>query len=182
MRTGQVLKEFSVEGVGKIVLRTPKWEDLDGLLELINSLVDEGAEILVDEKVSREGEIEWLSRLLAQMERGETFFVVAEVRGRIIASSDIHRRSGSQKHVGVVGIIITKDFRELGIGTAVMRVLIEQVKKMGIKTLNLTVYATNERAIHVYEKVGFRRTGLIPRSFLKRGKYVDEVMMTKLLE
>jgi RimJ/RimL family protein N-acetyltransferase len=166
----------------KIVLRTPKWEDLDDLLELINSIVDEGAEIGRDEKVSREEEIDWLSGLLARLERGKTLFLVAEARGRIIASSDINRQTGFQKHVGVVGIVIRKDFRELGIGTAMMRVLIKQAKKMSLGVLTLTAFASNKRAIHVYEKVGFLQTGLIPKKLLKQGKYIDEVIMTKLLK
>jgi len=151
MRTGQIAGKFSVKRVGIVVLRTPRWEDLDDLLELINSVVDEGADIARDEKVSREEEIDWLSRLLTQIERGSTFFLVAEVKGRIIASSDINRQRGFQKHVGVVGIVIKKDFRELGIGTAMIRVLLEHAKKMSIKILTLTAYASNKRAIHVYE-------------------------------
>jgi RimJ/RimL family protein N-acetyltransferase len=82
----------------------------------------------------------------------------------------------------VVGIVIRKDFRELGIGTAMMHVLIEQARKMGLKVLTLTAFASNKRAIHVYEKVGFLQTGLVPKKFLKQGKYVDEVIMTRLLE
>jgi hypothetical protein len=60
MKTGQVLQEFSIEGGHKVVLRTPRWEDLDDLLELVNSLVDERAEIGRDEKTSRDEEIDWL--------------------------------------------------------------------------------------------------------------------------
>ena len=182
MKTGQVLKEFSIKSGDKIVLRTPRWEDLDDLLQLINSVVDEGAQIGKDRKVSREEEIDWLSGLLARLERGKTFFLIGEAKGKIIASSDINRQDGFQKHVGVVGIAIMKDFREVGIGTAMMRVLIEQAKKMGMEILTLTAFASNERAIHVYEKVGFLKTGLIPKKHLKQGKYIDEVIMTKLLE
>jgi len=182
MKTGQVLQELSVKDGRKVVLRTPRWEDLGDLLELINSVVDEGAEISRDEKVSKEEEIDWLSRLLALLERGKTFFLVAEVDGGVIASSDINRQTGYQKHVGVVGIVIKRGFRELGIGTAMMRVLIEQAEKMGMKVLTLTAFASNKRAIHVYEKVWFVQTGLIPKKHLKEGKYIDEVIMTKLLE
>jgi RimJ/RimL family protein N-acetyltransferase len=182
MKTGQVLREFSASGLDKIVLRTPKWEDLDDLLELINSVVAEGAEIGRNEEVSREQEIDWLSGLLSRLERAKTFFMVAEVKGKIIASSDINKQNGFQKHVGVVGIVIKKDFRELGIGTVMMGFLIEQAKKMGMKVLTLTAFASNKRAIHVYEKVGFVQTGLIPKKHLKNDEYIDEVIMTKLLE
>jgi len=182
MKTGQVLQEFSIEGGHKVVLRTPRWEDLDDLLELVNSLVDERAEIGKDEKTSRDEEIDWLSGLLARLEKDKTFFLVAEVEGRVIASSDINRQKGYQKHVGVVGIVIKKGFRELGIGTAIMQALVEQAKKMGMEVLTLTAFVSNKRAIHVYEKVGFVQTGLIPKKHLKEGKYIDEVIMTKLLE
>lgn len=182
MKTGRILQEFFLKGGDKIALRTPRWEDLDDLLELINSIVDEGAEIGRAEKVSRDEEIDWFSGLMARLERGRSFFLVAEVKGRIIASSDINRQNGFQKHVGVVGIVIKKDFRELGIGTAMLLVLIEQAQKMGMKILTLTAFASNKRAIHVYEKVGFLQTGMIPKKHLKQGKYIDEVIMTKLLE
>jgi RimJ/RimL family protein N-acetyltransferase len=155
---------------------------LDDLLELVNSLVDERALIGRDEKVSRDDEIDWLSGLLARLERGQTFFLVAEVEGRVIASSDINRQRAYSKHVGVVGIVIKKGFRELGIGTVMMKALVEQAKKMGMKVLTLTAFASNKLAIHVYEKVGFVQTGLIPEKYLNKGKYINEVFMTKLLE
>jgi RimJ/RimL family protein N-acetyltransferase len=182
MKTGQVLQEFSVEGGRKVVLRTPRWEDLDDLLELVNSVVDEGGEISRDEKASRDEEIDWLSGVLVRLERGKTFFLIAEVDGRVIASSDINRQKGYEKHVGAVGIIIKRGFRELGIGTAMMRILVAQAEKMGIEVLTLTAFASNRRALHVYEKVGFVQTGLIPKKHLKEGKYIDEAIMTKLLE
>jgi len=62
MKAGKIVSSFYTKGGRKVVLRTPKWEDLDDLLELINSLVDEKANISRTEKVSREEEIDWLSR------------------------------------------------------------------------------------------------------------------------
>ncbi|MEM3840961.1 MAG: hypothetical protein QW090_07495, partial [Candidatus Bathyarchaeia archaeon] len=61
MKTGKVIREFVAKDGRKVILRTLKWEDLDDLLDFINSLVEEGANILRTEKVSRDEEIEWLS-------------------------------------------------------------------------------------------------------------------------
>ena len=118
MKTGQVLQEFYARGGRKVILRTPRWEDLDDLLELVNSLVEEGTEISRDKKASRDEEIDWLSGVLARLEGEETFFLVAEVDGRVIAPSDINRQRGYDKHVGVVGIVIKGGFRDLSIGTS----------------------------------------------------------------
>lgn len=73
-------------------------------------------------------------------------------------------------------------FRDVGIGTEMMRTLIKQVCFMGLKVLTLSVFESNKRAIHVYESIGFVQTGRTSRKFLREGEYVDEVIMTLLLE
>lgn len=79
MRADKIIERFTTEDGRKVVLRTPKWEDLNELLELTNSLVDEGAEISRNKRITRDEEINWLASILARMEKGETSFLVAEV-------------------------------------------------------------------------------------------------------
>lgn len=182
MKSGKPVRSFTAKDRRKVILRTPKWEDLDDLLELINSLVEEKADILRTEKVSREEEIDWLSKVLNRLEKDETFYTVAEVNGKVVAVSEINKRSGYEKHVGVIGIAIRNGFRDSGIGTEMMKTLVKQAQEMGLKVLTLTAFATNKRAIHVYQKVGFVQTGTIPKKHFKEGKYIDEIILTKLLE
>lgn len=183
MRTGRVIRNVSIRDGREVVLRTPKWEDLDDLLEMINSLVEEKADIIRGEKVTREEEINWLASVLKRVENGEQFYLVAEVGGKVVANSEISQGTGCfDSHAGGIGIAIKAGFRDVGLGTEMMRALIEQGRSMGLKVLTLCVFSTNERAIQVYEKVGFGKTGSIPRKFFKDGKYVDEVVMTMLLE
>jgi len=63
-----------------------------------------------------------------------------------------------------------------------MMVLEEQARKIGLKVLELSVFESNKRTIHVYEKVVFKRTGRVPKKHFKVGEYIDEITMTKLLE
>ena len=165
-----------------MVLRMPKWEDLDDFLELINSLVEERADILRSEKVSREEEIDFMTSVLSRLEKDEIFYLVAEVGSKVVAVSEVNKRSGYESHVGVIGIIIKRDFRDLGIGTEMMTTLEMQARRMNLKVLELSAFATNDRAIHVYEKAGFVQTGSVPNKFFKDGKYIDEIIMTKVLE
>jgi RimJ/RimL family protein N-acetyltransferase len=182
MQTGKVVGTFLAKGKRKIVLRTPRWEDLDDFLELINSLVEERADILRSDKVSREEEIDFMARVLSQLEKDEMLYLVAEVGRKVVAVSEVSRKSGYESHVGVIGIAIKKGYRDLGIGTEMMKTLEIQARRMGLKVLTLTAFATNDRAIHVYKKVGFAQTGTIPKKHFKGGRYVDELIMTKLLE
>jgi ribosomal protein S18 acetylase RimI-like enzyme len=182
MKTGEVLREFVAKDGRKVVLRTLRWEDLDDLLDFINSLVDEDTNILRASKVSREEEIEWLSNIFKRVGKGEIFCVAAEADGHLVANSEIIRGSGYSSHVGLIGIAVKKGFRGVGVGTELMKTLEECARKMGLKVLTLSVFANNQPAINLYRKMGFVETGRIPKRFFKDGTYVDEVIMTKVLE
>jgi RimJ/RimL family protein N-acetyltransferase len=47
-----------------------------------------------------------------------------------------------------------------------MKALVKQAQKMGLKVLTVTAFASNKRAIYVYEKLGFAQTGTIPKKTL----------------
>jgi len=181
MKTGQIMRRFTAKDGREVVLRTPRWEDLDDLTEFINSLVDEGADIALPDKITREQEAEWLGHHLADLENDKVFMMVAEVDGKVVANSEIGIKKGYSSHVGEIGIAIRQGYREVGIGTEMLRALIVQAEKMGLKILTLGVFSTNARAKHVYEKAGFKETGRIPKEIYKGGKFIDHIMMTKEL-
>ena len=52
MKTGKILCRFAARDGRKVILRTPRWEDLDDFMDFINSLVEEGADICRNEKVT----------------------------------------------------------------------------------------------------------------------------------
>jgi putative acetyltransferase len=183
MKAGKSLRTFVAEDGRCVTLRTIRWEDLEDCLEMINALVTEKANIDRDTAVSRQEEADWLGRALSSMEKGERIHVVAEVGGKMVGNSEVSRRLGGyDKHVGVIGIAIRNGYRDVGIGTEMMKVLIEQGKVMELRVLALSAFANNTRAIRVYEKVGFIQTGKIPKNFFKDGKYIDKILMTKVLE
>jgi len=182
MKSGKILRRFTVKDGREVVLRTPRWEDLDDLTEFINSLVEEGADICRNKKVTREEEAEWLGRRLADLENDKIFFMVAEVEGKVVANSEIDKKGGYSSHVGGVGIGIRKGYRDMGIGTEMLRTLIAQSEEMGLKMLTLGVFSSNDRAIRVYNKVGFRETGRIPKEIYKDSKYIDHIIMTKEIQ
>jgi hypothetical protein len=57
LEAGKILKNFTAKDGRNVVLRTPRSEDLDDLLGLINSLVDEKADIYVTQKFTREARV-----------------------------------------------------------------------------------------------------------------------------
>ena len=178
LEAGKILKNFKAKDGQNVVLRTPRWEDLDDLLELINSLVEEKAEIYITEKFTRENEAEWLIKTISHMEKDEQIFLVAEVDKKVIASSDFQIQGGTEEHSGEIGIAVRDGYRNLGIGTEIMKTILEQVAFFGLRTITVKTFATNKRAIHVYKKVGFVESGIIPKKHFREGKFIDEVIMS----
>mgnify|MGYP006270304955 FL=1 len=143
MKTGEIIKTFTAKDGRKVILRTPKHEDLNDLWEFINSLVEERADIIRNEKVSIEDENKWFIGALEQLERDEVFFMVAEVNGKVVANSEVRfHKGGYDSHVGAVGIAIRDGFREVGIGTEIMNTLIEHAKRIGLKVLVLSAFSS----------------------------------------
>jgi len=180
-KTFQPCETFTAKDGRRVVLRSIRWEDLDDCLEFINSLVEEGADILRDTEVSREEEAEWLGRRLARIDKGEIIDVVAEVKGKMVANSEVEKRSSLMSHVGSLGIAIKSGYRGIGIGTKIMQTLIEASKKAGLKILVLDVFDINETAKALYKKMGFKEAGRIPKGIYKKGKYIDLIRMVREL-
>jgi len=180
-KKSQPYETFTAKDGRRVVLRSIRWEDLDDCLEFINSLVEEGADILRDTKVSREEEAEWLGRRLARIEKGELIDIVAEVDGRMVANSEVEKRSGLMSHVGYFGTAVRSGYRGIGIGTKMMQTLIEKSKKARLKILVLDVFGINETAKALYKKMGFNEVGRTPKGIRKEGKYIDLIHMTREL-
>ena len=68
-----------------------------------------------------------------------------------------------------------------GLGTEASRlVLAHAFEAVGVHRVELTVYAFNPRAQHVYDKLGFVREGTKRQALLWDGEWVDAEMMSML--
>ncbi|MCL2358666.1 MAG: GNAT family N-acetyltransferase [Nitrososphaerota archaeon] len=176
MRQNLTIEEFTIKNF-KITLKTPSMDNLMSFTVLINSLVAEKAQIACTEKVTVESEHKWLTQHIKSLEQDRSISIIAEVNGEVIASSDMHIQ---QEGKGIVGIIVKKQFRNLGIGTHMLKVIISQANQRGIKRLKLQVLATNNPAIHTYTKLGFIETQRISKQHFRDGQYIDEIIMERI--
>jgi ribosomal protein S18 acetylase RimI-like enzyme len=183
LKSGQVFRQFKTENDQQVTLRSIRWEDLPDCVEYANRLVDEREEdpnfgILLDTRQTLESEAEWLASRLASMEKGDLVSVVAEVGGKLVANSEVARsRFRDELHHGKLGISVHHDYRNLGVGSEMMKTLVEESRKAGLKTIELEVFASNSRAIHVYESAGFRQVGRIPKKIYRKGNFIDGIIM-----
>jgi RimJ/RimL family protein N-acetyltransferase len=179
MREGTVYHSFTARGGRRVTLRAPRWGDIDDCLQFINSLVEERAMIMMNEKQTRDTEIGYISQLLSGIERDKLVAVVAEVDGHLVGSCEITPRRGYLAHFGSLGISLIDGYRNLGIGQEMLLEAERQSRCLGIEVIELEVFEANKRAIHVYEKLGYRITGRLPDAIKWGGAYMDGLIMVK---
>jgi len=182
MKTGKILRKTKIKGK-EVVFRYPKFEDLDDLLKVINSLVAEKAMLSVQKKKTREEEMNWLSFMLKKIEKNEAVYLLVELAGEVMGGVSIKRSNfEANKHVGEFGIALKKEARGLGLGDLATKLAIREAKKeLGVKIILLRVFATNKRAIRLYQKNGFQKIGEIKKGRKHYGRYIDEILMAKYL-
>lgn len=83
---------------------------------------------------------------------------------------------------GILHIMIgNSGNRNRGIGTfAVSEILKHAFDDMNLHRVELEVLTSNDRAIHLYEKIGFEREGIKKQAAFKSGEYVDVLFMAIL--
>ena len=189
LKAGHVYKQFTLASGKKITLRVIRWEDLDGLLSFINSLVREkqgdstsGLYSGFDTKVTREEETEWLAQTLVEIEEGEVINAIAEVGGEIIANGEVTRgRYKDTRRHGHMGLTMISRYRGQGIGRMIIETLVRESRRAGLRTLDVEFLAENETARRAYQKGGFKQAGIIPRKIFRDGKYFDGLIMAREL-
>jgi RimJ/RimL family protein N-acetyltransferase len=179
LRSGQIVSRPRLKDGSTVTIRTPRSGDVDELLAFINGLVKEDAMVLANKPFKRKEEVRWLRDTLKGLKTGKKIYLVAEVNGKIVGGTEITRDSGKSEHVGGFGISIKDGYRNAGLGTALANEVIKQAKKSGFKLVTLEVFECNPRAIHTYEKVGFRRVGRIPKKLYHKGRYVGGIQMAQ---
>lgn len=81
-----------------------------------------------------------------------------------------------------LGIFIGEaDYRGRGFGTETTRLVVEfGFNQLNLNKVWLTVDADNEAALRCYNRVGFRRDGVIRDAVYRDGRYIDRILMSVL--
>jgi ribosomal protein S18 acetylase RimI-like enzyme len=85
------------------------------------------------------------------------------------------------RHVGTLGMGILPKYREQGLGRRLVADTIRAATEAGMERIELEVFASNERAIALYQKLGFVTEGIKRNARKLDGVYDDNVFMALLM-
>jgi len=157
-----------------------KEEDLPEVVEALNSVIREGKYLFLNNTITdMEEEQRWFERSM----KAGMLYLVARVDDKLIGGASIHPHTEKRSHVAEFGIFICDGYRNLGLGTTLTKMFIDIAQERGFEVLQLSVYATNKRAFHVYKKCEYKECGILTRDikFLD-GTYTDRILMELLLK
>jgi ribosomal protein S18 acetylase RimI-like enzyme len=109
----------------------------------------------------------------------QTFTGVAVGDNKVLGLYILHPNNiGRCGHISNSSYAVSADSRGLHIGEQLVRHSMKMGKEHGFTLLQFNaVVSTNAGAIHLYEKIGFHRVGIIPKGFLlDNGNYVDIII------
>ncbi len=127
--------------------------------------------------------IEGVKRKLAMSKDSENSIVlIALDNDQIIARAELDGYYAARiRHRAKFSISVKKEYWNQGIGTEMIKRIVEQAKKMKLRVIELEVISDNVRAIHLYHKMGFLDIGVYKEYFYVNGMFKDAVVMQKIL-
>jgi RimJ/RimL family protein N-acetyltransferase len=171
----------SGQAQGRVTLGPVRAADLPQLFDWIN----DRAQVVfnaVYKPVSEPEHLAWFDRI-SNDPRVKLFAIRDAADDALIGSCQLHdidcvaRAAELQIRIGVVGK------RDAGFGTDAVQQLIDfGFRDLNLNRIYLHVFASNARAIHVYEKAGFVREGLLRQAVFLDGAFADVVVMAILRE
>ena len=123
----------------------------------------------------------YLSRVA---EDPNTLSIFCFVDGTLAGNCNISRKTKlKNRHRAEIGIALKQDFWGLGIGTALFREMIAAAKNWDLYQVELEVFEGNDRAIGLYQKMGFEIVSHVPNAIrLEDGTFLKEFRMIKVLK
>lgn len=104
--------------------------------------------------------------------------VVAVENGKVVGWCDIRRHpQPTHAHCGTLGMGIIPGYRDRGLGTRLIKAALDLARESDLHRVELHVHADNERAIALYEKVGFVREGVARDAVRIDGRFIDSIGM-----
>jgi RimJ/RimL family protein N-acetyltransferase len=110
---------------------------------------------------------------------GAAVFVAEEngaIIGRLSIARDAHPAS---EHVADLGLMVAREFRRRGVGTALMEEAERWARDLGVRKLELHVFPHNDAAIALYKGLGYEEEGFRRRHYRRRGELLDAILMAK---
>ncbi len=109
--------------------------------------------------------------------------IVAESAGAVVGwgSLNVFNPRPAYQHVADFSVYVERDWRGRGVGRRLLEGLVEMAREIGYHKMVLSTFPTNASGVRLYESLGFTRVGTYREQGMLDGRWVDTLIMEKLL-
>ena len=174
---------FTLKDGRKAVIRSPREEDIPAILDYLVVTAGETDFLTRYPEECREYTPEFEKTFIDRVNASDNeAMLLCMVEGKMAGNSRIEWNTGIKtRHRAGIGIALLRDYWNQGIGTKLFEEMIRIAKENEyILQLELDFIEGNSRARALYEKMGFRITGIKPNAIrLKDGTLLNEYSMIR---
>lgn len=158
--------------------------DAQSFIDFMNQVAGETDFLVMDETGFRLGVQDIEDIFTACIENPRELQLLAKLDDEVIGVVSV--KSSSQfriSHIGTIFIAVKKAYWGQGLGSILLEEVIHWAEEMDLlKRLELTVQVRNQRAVALYEKLGFKIEGTLARGArTDEGDWLDLFSMAKLI-
>ena len=126
--------------------------------------------------------VEAEAEFIANMENSnDDIMLLAKCDEKIVGCASLSRLLRRMRHRGDFAISVAKDYWNKGIGSQLLDNMITCARENDFEVIDLQVRSDNKRAIHLYEKYGFKKIGEHPAFFKISGENISFDIMCLIL-
>jgi len=109
--------------------------------------------------------------------------LVAERAGEVLGWGSLNAFNPREAyaHVADFSIYVARETRGTGVGRRLLDALVDSARDIGYHKMVLAAFDWNAAGMRLYERAGFRRVGVYREQGRLNGRWVDTVVMEKLL-
>lgn len=157
---GDYPKEVTLRDGSTATVRPMVPGDADALLRFFGSVAVEDRYFLKEDVTSPEVIRHWAEGL----DYSRALPLLAVVGGEIVADATLHRtRTLARHHLGEIRVVVAEVQRGHGLGSVLIRELMEIADRRGLELLTVELVAREERAaVRAVEALGFTQLVVLP--------------------
>lgn len=162
----------------ELTVRDARADDTATIAVIYNQGIADRIATLETEERTPEERVAWLAA------RGPRHPVlVAERDGTVVGWGSLNQFNPRKAYdyVADFSVYVERAWRGKGVGSALLRALIARAKQLGYHKMVLSAFPWNALGMALYEKHGFRTVGIYKEQGLLDGKWVDTIIMEKIL-
>ena len=166
----------------RLFTRQARPEDAEAIVGILNPIIDAGTFTVFDTPFTVEAERRYLAAFPA---RGVFLVAIRESDGQIVGFQSMEPfavYTAAFDHVGVLGTYVALHARRQGVATGLFQATFAAAIEKGYEKLFTYVRVDNDAALQAYRRQGFRVVGVAERHARLGGRYVDEIVIEKILK